>query len=140
MVTIFTLGKSNFSFHAASLTVCILLTGLFLTGCVTQGQLDYYKNGQLLSTCDTEYSGSPSVDQYAVEYTLSYCARKVPEKGYDVVDKSLLELDLSIPNPPQGREWTFELATQMHNNDELTDKEYGYIIAFVDLFERKAAP
>lgn len=32
-----------------------------------------------------------------------------------------------------GNEWTFEYATKLHNDQKLTDKEYGYIIAYIDL-------
>ena len=117
-----------------TLRITFLLTLVFLSACTTSGKLDYItKEGELKTACQTEYSGAPEVDKYAVEYVLSYCARKAVNKGYDVVDKSLLSIDLSIPLPPNGNAWTFEYATEQHNSGKLTDKEYGYIIAYIDL-------
>lgn len=102
--------------------------------CTTSGELEYITDaGQKKTACETEYVGAPSVDKYAVEYVLSYCARQAVKKGHTVIDKSLLTLDLSIPKPPTGNKWTFEYATTLYNDDALTDKEYGYIIAYVDL-------
>ncbi len=116
----------------------LLLIFSLLVGCSTKGHLSYVtQSGELKTACETEYFGAPAVDQYAVEYILSYCAKKASKQGYDVVDKNLLSLDLSIPKPPNNKVWTFQLATQLHNKNQLTDKEYGYIIAYIDLNLKK---
>jgi len=105
-----------------------------LSACTTRGQLAYITTtGEHKTACETEYTWAPSVDKYAVEYILSYCAKKAVEKGHKVLDKSLLKLDLTIPNNPKGVAWTFEYAKKLHKQDELSDKELGYIIAFIDL-------
>lgn len=107
---------------------------MFLAACTTHGKLEYLTpNGERKTACETEYSGAPVVDRYAVEYVLSYCARKALQQGHKIVDESLLELDLSIPISPNGTSWTFEYATELHNEKIITDKEYGYIVAFIDL-------
>jgi len=112
----------------------ILLSVILLSACSTKGNLEYVTStGELKTVCETEYTGAPSVDKYAVEYILSYCARKAADKGYEVVDKSLLTKDLTIPVSPSGNQWTFEYATELHRSDKITDKEYGYIIAYIDL-------
>ena len=112
----------------------LLLSLIFLLACSTQGKLEYITvKGEMKTACETEYSGSRSVDKYAVEYVLSYCARKAKQQGHTVINKSLLELDLSIPKAPEGNKWTFELATKFYESNQLSDKEYGYIIAYVDL-------
>lgn len=112
----------------------LLLSSLFLVACSTQGELEYVTaQGETKTACATEYSGAPSVDKYAVEYVLSYCAKKAREQSHTVINKSLLALDLSIPTASAGNEWTFEYATKLHNDQKLTDKEYGYIIAYIDL-------
>ena len=115
----------------------VLFTLLHLTllvGCTTQGNLEYITpQGERKTACATEYSGAPAVDKYAVEYVLSYCARKAAKQGHTVINRSLLALDLSIPTVPMGSKWTFEFATQLYNDNQLTDKEYGYIIAYIDL-------
>lgn len=113
--------------------VYLILVLLALAGC-TQGHLQYVnQQGKLKTACEIEYTWEPSVDKYAVEYILSYCAKKAKEKGYDVIDKSLLTLDTSIPKPPIGKAWSHELAKQLHRMNKISDKEYGYIIAYLDL-------
>ncbi|TQV74093.1 hypothetical protein FLL45_14650 [Aliikangiella marina] len=110
-----------------------LLTIASLAACTT-GRLEYItKEGERKFACETEYTWAPSVDKFAVEYILSYCAQQASEKGFTVVDKSLLELDLSVPNPPEGKRWSHELAKELYQQKKLSDKEYGYIIAYLDL-------
>ncbi len=107
---------------------------LVLTSCATQGKLEYItSDGEHKTACETEYTWEPSVDKYAVEYILSYCAKKAVKKGHLVVDESLLKIDLSIPLSPNGNSWTFDYAKELHKNNRLSDKEYGYIIAYIDL-------
>jgi hypothetical protein len=89
--------------------------------------------GERKVACETEYTWQPSVDKYAVEYVLAHCAQEAVSRGNTVEDTALLEKDLSIPPPPEGREWSHELAKQHHAKGMLTDKEYGYLIAYLDL-------
>ncbi|QTH64055.1 hypothetical protein J1N51_00745 [Psychrosphaera ytuae] len=104
-----------------------------LVGCST-GKLEYINaRGETKFACETEYSWQPSVDKYAVEYVLSYCAKQAVKQGHTVVDQRLLALDLSVPEAPKGQIWSFELAKSMHNKDLITDKEYGYLVAYIDL-------
>jgi hypothetical protein len=110
----------------------LLLT--FLAACATRGKLDYVtSSGEYKTACETEYTWQPSVDKYAVEYVLSYCAKQAVKEGYRVVDKSLLKKELTIPASPNGKPWTFAYARRLHEHNKLSDKEYGYIIAFIDL-------
>jgi hypothetical protein len=107
---------------------------LVLVSCATQGKLEYItSDGEHKTACETEYTWAPSVDKYAVEYILSYCAQKAVKKGHKVIDESLLKIDLSIPLTPNGNPWTFDYAKELHKNNKLSDKEYGYIIAYIDL-------
>ncbi len=111
----------------------LLITISSLVACTT-GRLEYLTpQGETKFACETEYSWAPSVDKFAVEYILSYCARKAVKQGNTVIDKRLLELDLTVPNPPKGKSWSFELATNYYEGGKLTKKEYGYLIAYLDL-------
>ena len=111
----------------------VFASAAMLAACTT-GRLEYITpQGEVKFACKTEYNWQPSVDQYAVEYTLAYCAKGAIREGNKVVEQRLLELDLSVPEPPQGRQWSFELARQLHKQGRLTDKEYGYLIAYIDL-------
>ncbi|MCW8878126.1 MAG: hypothetical protein OQJ89_14470 [Kangiellaceae bacterium] len=119
-----------------NLQLRIILISILLVssaGCTT-GKLEYLTSGgELKTACETEYSWMPSVDKYAVEYKLAYCAKKAVAQGYTVVEKRLLSLDLTIPKAPGERDWNFELAGQEFDLGNLTNKEYGYIIAYIDL-------
>jgi len=110
-----------------------------LTACTT-GKLDYITvSGERKTACEIEYTWEPSVDVYIVEYILSYCAKEFAKKGNTIVDKSLLSNNLEVVNPPKGKNWTFELAQQFHNEGKLTDKEYGYLIGYLDLGHDKTS-
>ncbi|MCL4409461.1 MAG: hypothetical protein M1356_03935 [Gammaproteobacteria bacterium] len=105
-----------------------------LTACTT-GRLEYITaDGERKFACETEYTWQPSVDKYAVEYVLAYCAQQAVSQGYEVIDTELLALDLSVPNPPVGQVWNHTLAKREYKRGQLTNKEYGYLIASLDLF------
>jgi hypothetical protein len=89
--------------------------------------------GERKVACKTEYTWQPSVDKYVVEYVLAHCAQEAVFRGYTVENTSFLEKDLSVPPPPEGKAWSHELAKQHHAKGLLTDKEYGYLIAYLDL-------
>lgn len=85
--------------------------------------------------CDVEFVGLPSVDIFAVEYALSLCAKDSVKKGH-VLDKEqqyLLELDLSIPDAKCGDAWDHDTAKRLYEAGDLSKKEYGYIVAHIDL-------
>lgn len=104
-----------------------------LAGCTT-GRLEYITPaGERKFGCETEYTWQPSVDKYAVEYVLAYCAEQAQQQGHTIVDTRLLTLDLSLPAPPAGQRWTHQLAKQHHQQGLLTDQQYGYVIAHLDL-------
>ena len=110
--------------------VC-LTAALCLSACTT-GRLEYVTpEGERKFACETTYTWQPSVDKYAVEYILGYCARKAEEQGNTVVDQALLRLDLTIPPPPSDQDWSLKLAKRQYRRGLLTDKEYGYIIAYL---------
>ncbi|MGX5172885.1 hypothetical protein ACUR5C_02505 [Aliikangiella sp. IMCC44653] len=116
-----------------NLKFLILGLSLAFTGCTT-GQLYYLdKNGDKKLACDVEFSGLPWVDKYAVEYSLSLCAKSVVKKGGIIEEMHLLKVDTSIPSPPCGVKWNHPLAKQMYKSDKLSKKEYGYIVAHIDL-------
>ncbi len=104
-----------------------------LVGC-TKGHLTYITpDGQQKTACATEYTWQPEVDKYAVEYVLAYCAKKAQAKGYQVLDESLLTLDLTLPTPPAGLQWSHQLAKEQHLKKAISDRDYGYLIAWLDL-------
>lgn len=114
--------------------IFFIIIVFFLSGCTTTGQLYYIDSqGNRRLACDVEFIGTPSVDKYAVEYSLSLCAKAAAKKGYKINETHLLETDTTIPNAPCGRVWSHKLAKEKFTNGELTKKEYGYIVAHIDL-------
>lgn len=110
------------------LTVCT-----FLSAC-TRGHIEYRdKNGGIKEACHTEYSWLPSVDKFAVEYVLVYCAKRAQQKGYTVINDKLLDIDITFPSPGVNQNWSHRLAKSEHAAGNLSDREYGYIIAFIDM-------
>ena len=117
-----------------SVSVSVALALVFLLSGCTTGKLEYITpEGETKYACETEYTWQPSVDKYAVEYVLGHCAKKAAELGNTVPDTKLLMLDLTVPAPPEGKRWDVNLAKSMHQKGQLTDKEYGYLIAYLDL-------
>lgn len=128
-------GKNNMmQLRRTVLAVALGFTLLTQSACSTRGQLLYLTPaGEQKTACATEYSGAPAVDRYAVEYVLASCAREAAARGYRVQDPRLLQLDLAVAAPPAGQRWSFELATLQHRRGQLSDKEYGYLIGWIDL-------
>ena len=110
-----------------------LCAGLLLSGC-TRGHLDYVTpQGEQKTGCHTEYSWAPAVDKHAVDYVLAYCAKGAVAQGHQIKDRRLLQLDLTIPAAPTGQRWSHALAAAQHKAGQITDQQYGYIVAYLDL-------
>ena len=109
---------------------------LFLLSACTTSELYYTKaSGERVLGCDVEFVGIPSVDKFAVEYALSLCAKSSVKKGYSI-DKEkeyLLTLELQIPESKCGESWNHKSAKELYKTGKLSKKEYGYIVAHIDL-------
>ncbi|MBU2877398.1 hypothetical protein [Aliiglaciecola lipolytica] len=111
----------------------VVFSVTLLAACTT-GQLSYVdaKGNQKLA-CEVEFVGLPSVDKYAVEYALSLCAKNIVKNGHSISETHLLEIDTSIPDPPCGEIWTHAFAKQEYKKAALSKKQYGYLVAHIDL-------
>ncbi|WHI52740.1 hypothetical protein P3339_08250 [Microbulbifer sp. MLAF003] len=117
-----------------NLKIVFIVIALFLAGCTSTGKLYYFDSqGDRKLACDIEFIGNPTIDKYAVEYSLSLCAKAAVKKGYKINETYLLEINTTIPNAPCGRQWSHKLVKEKYTIGELTKKEYGYIIAYIDL-------
>jgi hypothetical protein len=113
--------------------IFIAVITLFTLGCTT-GQLHYVDaEGNRKLGCDVEFVGLPSVDKFAVEYSLSLCAKNAFNRGFAVEQPELLDIDTTIKKPPCGRTWIHELAKEAFKAESLSKREYGYILAHIDL-------
>lgn len=114
----------------------VLIVSILMLSACTTGKL-YYKNssGNRVLGCNVEFVGMPSVDKFAVEYALSHCAKSAVEKGHSLEPEQeyLLELDTTIPQAPSGMSWDHELAKSEYESGNLSKKEYGYIVAHIDM-------
>ena len=108
---------------------------LLLCGCTT-GELYYTKDtGERVLACEVEFTGLPSVDKHAVDYALSLCAKNAVKKGFtvDLEQTYLVTLDTSIPSAPCNQAWDHKIAKAQYRDGLLSKKEYGYIVAHIDL-------
>ncbi|WP_070965644.1 hypothetical protein [Vibrio sonorensis] len=122
-------------------SISILLMAITLAACTT-GKLYYTTEaGDRKIGCKTEFVGLPKVDKYAVEYVLSLCAHKATKNGHylDVKQEYLLDIDTSIPTPACNTTWDHKSAEKAYQDGKLSDKEYGYIVAHIDLGLAKLA-
>ena len=114
----------------------VTLAATFSLSACSTGKL-YYKDGSgsRVLGCDVEFVGLPRVDKFAVEYALSLCAKSAVKKGYDLENnrRYLLNIDTSIPAAPCNTLWDHELAKSEYKDGQLSKKEYGYIVAHIDL-------
>jgi hypothetical protein len=119
-----------------NLNFLVTLATIFSLSACTTGKL-YYKDesGHRVLGCDVEFVGLPSVDKFAVEYALSLCAKSTVKKGHSLENnqKYLLNIDTSIPAAPCNKLWDHELAKSEYKDGQLSKKEYGYIVAHIDL-------
>ena len=114
----------------------IIFVALFLSSACTTGKLYYTEtSGKRVLACDVEFVGLPSVDKFAVEYALSLCAKSSTKKGHtiDSDQQYLLTLELKIPEAKCGEAWDHESAKAQYRTGNLSKKEYGYIVANIDL-------
>lgn len=108
---------------------------VIISACTT-GKLHYTDtNGERKIACDVEFTGALSVDKFAVEYALSYCAKTLHAQGktIDVAQRYLLDLPTDIPLPPCEKTWDHALAKAAFRQGQLSTKQYGYIVANIDL-------
>ena len=119
-----------------NLKLLVTITTICTLSTCTTGEL-YFKDGSgnRVLGCDVEFVGLPSVDKFAVEYALSLCAKSAIKKGYNLESdqKYLLNIDTSIPAAPCNQLWDHELAKSEYKDGQLSKKEYGYIVAHIDL-------
>ncbi|KPV93979.1 hypothetical protein AN214_03950 [Pseudoalteromonas sp. P1-9] len=116
--------------------IFLIFVAFTCSACTTSGQLYYVDTkGNKKLGCDVEFIGMPSVDKFAVEYALSLCAKSIVKKGGVVQEQDiyLLKVDTAIPAAPCGKAWNHDLAKQQFQSKELSKKEYGYIVANIDL-------
>lgn len=114
----------------------LAFASLYLLAACTTGELYYTEqSGKRVLGCDVEFVGLPSVDKFAVEYALSLCAKSAVKKGHQLDSEQiyLLDLNTSISDPPCGLSWDHEIAKAEYKAGKLSKKQYGYIVAYIDL-------
>lgn len=116
-------------------SLCIVTLVLMIVGCTT-GKL-YYTNaaGERKLACNVEFVGLPKVDINAVDYALSFCAKTAVKNGHqlDPEQQYLLTLNTEFPKPPCAQAWDHDLAEAQYDAGRLSEREYGYIVAHIDL-------
>jgi hypothetical protein len=63
---------------------------------------------------------------------LYQCAKDSIEKGYTISDERLLNIDFTLPEPPEGKSWNKKLAMHHFHQGKITERKLGYILAAVE--------
>ena len=116
-----------------SLTILVLT--LTLCSCA-KGQLDLYNSeGKKVGECTAGYDWHLYGAEYSVDWLLNWCAQSAIKDGTKVVavsDPFILEKDYSFPETESGSHWTKKSSWEAFHLDLITEKEYGYILAYIE--------
>ncbi len=110
----------------------------FLLGSCSGRQINILDNNKIVGECyagvDWHFYGM----QDTIDYMLYECAKEAIEKGNTISDKSLLELDFTLPTLPKGYTvWNKKLAMYHYKNGDITEQKLGYILAAIELVYMK---
>jgi hypothetical protein len=112
--------------HSKFTTVVLILC---LSSCAGREITITDNNGKVVGECiggaDWHFYGL----QDTIDYQLYLCSKDLIEKGFTVSDKSLLERDFTLPQPPEGKSWNKKLAMYHFKNGDITERKLGYILA-----------
>ncbi len=111
----------------SKLTTIILI--LCLSSCAGREITITDNNGKVIGECIGGADWLFYRLQVTIDYQLYLCAKDLIKEGYTVSDKSLLELDFTLPQPPEGKFWNKKLAMYHFKNGDITERKLGYILA-----------
>lgn len=110
---------------------CLLFVCVAL-GCA-KGSLDIIdENNNIVGQCSARFYWHWHGAQDSVDYLLHVCAKEQVGKGYEISDKSILDGDYALPSPPQGVSWNKIVARQEFNSGNISEREYGHILAAIE--------
>ncbi|WP_444930657.1 hypothetical protein ACJJIF_02435 [Microbulbifer sp. SSSA002] len=111
----------------------LMLAALSLTGCA-QGHIDILKqDGEVIGSCSAEFYLHWHGAQDSVNYILNLCAQEAMARGLKISDESILANDYTLPESPQGYNWSKKLAKEYFSNRQITEEKLGYILAAIEL-------
>ncbi|MFD2166162.1 hypothetical protein ACFSJY_07755 [Thalassotalea euphylliae] len=110
-----------------------------LTGCASGELFVYNQEGKTVGHCTSGFDWHPYGVQASTDWILHYCAQialaACKEKHQGECTTSLPELvarDFSLPVPPQGEQWHKINARSAFFANEITETQYGYILAKIE--------
>ena len=112
--------------------ITFILFSLLVLGCA-QGRVDVLDQDEnVIGSCTADFNFHWYGAQDSVNYILYLCAKENMEKGYKISDESILVKDYTIPEPPDGEDWSKKLAKDQFSQEQISEKEYGYILASIE--------
>ncbi|MEW6997396.1 hypothetical protein AADZ86_06815 [Colwelliaceae bacterium BS250] len=103
-----------------------------LSGCAER-VIDIVDNdGKVVGGCNAGYDWHLYGLQDSIDYMLYQCAKESIDNGYTVSDTRLLDIDFTLPLPPQGKSWNKKLAMQQFHNGNISERKLGYILADIE--------
>ncbi|MFT5162151.1 MAG: hypothetical protein ACI9FJ_000719 [Alteromonadaceae bacterium] len=111
-----------------------LAIAILLSGCAG-GRLDIMdQDGKIVGECIAGYDWHFDGLEDSIDYALYQCAKESIEKGHTISDKSLLALDFTLPQPPDGNKlWNKKRAMAHFHAGDIKEQQLGYILAAIEL-------
>lgn len=110
----------------------ILIAACLVVGCA-RGQIDIIDADEnIVGQCSANFYGHWYGAQDSVDYILHICAKEQVAKGFRISDESILDNDYTLPTPPQGAAWNKRTAKQEFNGGNISEKQYGYVLAAIE--------
>lgn len=116
---------------ASKLVAAISLLFL-LAGCAERRIHILDHEGKIVGECVAGYDWHLYGLQDSIDYMLFQCAKSSIEQGLTVSDKSLLDRDFTLPDPPAGAAWNKKLAMAHFRKGTLSEQKLGYILAAIE--------
>jgi hypothetical protein len=68
----------------------------------------------------------------SIDYILYQCAKAMISQGYKVSGVLPLDRDYTLPKPPKGKSWNKKIAMIHFENNDITERKLGYILAAIE--------
>jgi hypothetical protein len=113
----------------------IIITTLLLIsviGCSNRVIHIVDENGKEVGECKAGYYLHFYGLEDSIDYMLYQCAKDSIDKGLKISGVLPLDRDYTLPKPPKGLPWNKKMAMHHFENDEISERKLGYILAAIE--------
>jgi len=110
----------------------VIFLCFLISGCAER-EIDIIDNVvKIVGGCNAGFDWHLYGLQDSINYMLYECAKESIENGYTISDKSLLDIDFTLPEPLKGKVWNKKLAMDYFSSDKISEQKLGYILAAIE--------